>query len=148
MNATAVAAVVAQAAPLVACLTILLLLRRRPGLAAGVAIASLVVATVATAFLVAQVAVPNTSSVSQAVWLPIEAGPGLAFGVLLDALSTSMALVVAVITLLVMIYSLGYMRGDPGFARYFGFLALFAWAMLGLVLASNLLQTLVFWELV
>src|SRR3990172_11445439 len=70
MNATAVAAVVAQAAPLVACLTILLLLRRRPGLAAGVAIASLVAATVATAFLVAQVAVPNTSSVSQAVWLP------------------------------------------------------------------------------
>src|SRR3990172_1840924 len=69
-------------------------------------------------------------------------------GVLLDALSTSMALVVAVLALLVMIYSLGYMRGDPGFARYFGFLAFFGFAMLGLVLASNLLQTLVFWELV
>jgi len=59
-----------------------------------------------------------------------------------------MALVVAGITLAVMVYSLGYMAGDPGFARYYGFLALFAWAMLGLVLASNLLQTLVFWELV
>ena len=148
MNGPVIAAVAAQAAPLAACVVILFGLRRRPGAAAALAIVALTVALAATAYLVAAVAVPNTTQLATAVWLPLSEGPGLAFGVLLDTLSTTMALVVAAITLAVMIYSLGYMAGDPGFARYYGFLALFGWAMLGLVLASNLLQTLVFWELV
>jgi NADH-quinone oxidoreductase subunit L len=148
MNGPVAAAVAAQAAPLAACLVILFWLRRRPGAAAALAILSLTVALGATAYLVAAVAVPDTTLLATSVWLPVSEGPGLAFGVLLDPLSTTMALVVAAVTLAVMVYSLGYMAGDPGFARYYGFLSLFAWAMLGLVLASNLLQTLVFWELV
>jgi len=148
MSAPVTAALLAQAAPLAACLIVLLALRGRPRAAAGVAILALSVATLATGYLVAVVAAPAVHQVAQAMWLPLQTGPGLAFGVLLDPLATVMAFVVAAITLLVMIYSLGYMAGDPGFARYFGFLALFGWAMLGLVLASNLLQTLVFWELV
>jgi NADH-quinone oxidoreductase subunit L len=148
MTAPVLAAVVAQATPLAACLVILVTLRRQPAAAALLAIGSLVVALAAAAYLVAVVAVPNVHTLAQVVWLPISGSAGLAFGVLLDPLSTAMALVVAAVTLAVMVYSLGYMAGDPGFARYYGFLALFAWAMLGLVLASNLLQTLVFWELV
>ena len=93
-------------------------------------------------------AIPDRSLLAQTVFLPVDASHALAFGVLLDPLSTVMALVVATITLAVMVYSTGYMRGDPGFARYYGFLALFGWAMQGLVLSANLLQTLVFWELV
>ena len=148
MTGTVLAALTAQAAPLVACVVILVGLRARPRAAAGTAIAALAVSLAATAVLVVQVAIPNTASVAQAPWLPVQGGAGLAFGVILDPLAVSMALIVAAITLAVMVYSVGYMRGDPGFARYFGFLALFGWAMLGLVLASNLLQLLVFWELV
>jgi NADH-quinone oxidoreductase subunit L len=148
MSGPVTAAVLAQAAPLAACAVILLWLRRRPGTAAALAILALTVALGAAVYMVAAVAVPNTSLLATSVWLPVADGPGLAFGVLLDSLSSTMALVVAAVTLAVMVYSLGYMAGDPGFARYYGFLALFAWAMLGLVLASNLLQTLVFWELV
>ena len=148
MTGTVLAALAAQAAPLLACALILIFLRARPGAAAGTAIAALTVSFAATALLVWRIAVPGIASVTQTLWLPVQGGPGLAFGVILDPLSTTMALVVAVVTLAVMVYSVGYMRGDPGFARYFGFLALFGWAMLGLVLASNLLQLLVFWELV
>jgi NADH-quinone oxidoreductase subunit L len=143
-----VAAIIAQAAPLAACLGILLFLRRHHRAAAALAIGALAAATMAATYLVATIALPNESITVQSVWLPIEGSPGLSFGIMLDTLSTGMALVVAAVTLLVMLYSLGYMKGDPGFARYYGFLALFAWAMMALVLASNLLQTLVFWELV
>jgi len=148
MTGPVVAAVLAQAAPLAACVTILVGLRRRHAAAAALAIASVTVSLVATAWLVKAIAVPDTRLLAQADWLPIAGSPALAFGVYLDTLSTTMALVVAAITLCVMVYSVGYMAEDPGFGRYFGFLALFAWAMLGLVLASNLLQLLVFWELV
>ena len=148
MSGPVLAALVAQAAPLAACVVILFWLRQRPSAAAGLAILALTIALGSAGYLVATVAVPNTTVLETSVWLPVSEGPGLAFGVLLDPLSTTMALVVAAVTLAVMVYSLGYMAGDPGFARYYGFLALFAWAMLGLVLASNLLQTLVFWELV
>jgi len=155
MTGTVLAALAAQAAPFLACALVLIFLRGRPRAAAGAAIAALTVSFAATALLVWQVAVPNVACgtppgpcVTQALWLPVQGGAGLAFGVILDPLSATMALVVAVITLAVMVYSTGYMHGDPGFGRYFGFLAFFGWAMLGLVLASNLLQLLVFWELV
>lgn len=148
MSGPVIAAILAQIAPLAAGIVILSGLRRRPGTAAALAILALTVALGAAVYLTVAVAVPDTTLLATTVWLPVSEGPGLAFGVLLDPLSATMALVVAAITLAVMVYSLGYMAGDPGFARYYGFLALFAWAMLGLVLASNLLQTLVFWELV
>ncbi len=148
MSGPVLAALVAQAAPLVACFAILSFFRDRRGLAAGLSIGSVAVSLVATGQLVLAIAVPDAPRLAEAVYLPIESGAGLTFGVLLDPLSTTMAFVVAAITLCVMVYSVGYMADDPGFGRYFGFLALFAWAMLGLVLSSNLLQTLVFWELV
>ncbi len=148
MTGTVLAALAAQGAPLAACVLILIFLRGRRRAAAGVGIAALLVSLVAAAYLVLRVAVPNTTTVAQSLWLPVQGGAGLAFGVILDPLSVSMALIVATITLAVMIYSIGYMHGDPGFARFYGFLALFGWAMMGLVLASNLLQLLVFWELV
>ena len=84
----------------------------------------------------------------QHLWLPIADGPGLTFGFLFDPLSVSMAAVVCGVTLAVMVYSLGYMAGDPGYIRYYLLLVFFAIAMLGLVLSSSLLQLLIFWELV
>src|SRR4029453_18083871 len=49
---------------------------------------------------------------------------------------------------MVHVYSLSYMKGDTGFSRYFSFLSLFTFSMLGLVLSTNILQIYIFWELV
>ena len=59
-----------------------------------------------------------------------------------------MLVVVTGVSLMVQIYSLGYMRGDPSFSRYFAFMGLFTAAMLGLVLSINIVQLYAFWELV
>ncbi|GAW94179.1 NADH-quinone oxidoreductase subunit L [Calderihabitans maritimus] len=72
----------------------------------------------------------------------------LEMGVLLDPMSAVMFVVVSVISLLVFIYSFGYMHGDPGFSRFYAFLSLFVFSMLGLVAANNFLQIFIFWELV
>jgi NADH-quinone oxidoreductase subunit L len=69
-------------------------------------------------------------------------------GLLLDPLAAVMVVVVSGVSLAVQVYSLGYMKGDPGLARYFAYMSLFTAAMLGLVLASNLILLYVFWEVV
>ena len=71
-------------------------------------------------------------------------------GILMDPLTAIMLVVVTGISLMVHIYSVGYMESedDRGFARYFGFMSLFTASMVGLVLASNIIQLFVFWELV
>ena len=72
----------------------------------------------------------------------------LTVGVLLDPLTAIMLVVVSGVSLVVQVYSMGYMRGDPGFARYFAYMSLFTASMLGLVIASNVILLFVFWELV
>ncbi|MCY4640655.1 MAG: NADH-quinone oxidoreductase subunit L [Chloroflexi bacterium] len=69
-------------------------------------------------------------------------------GLHLDGLTAVMLVVVTTVALLVQVYSTGYMHGDPGYARYFAYMSLFTASMLGLVLASNLVQLFVHWELV
>ena len=69
-------------------------------------------------------------------------------GILLDPLTAIMLVVVSGISLLVQVYSVGYMKGDPGYARYYAYMSLFTASMLGLVLANNIIQMFVFWELV
>ncbi len=69
-------------------------------------------------------------------------------GILMDPLTAIMAVVVSGVSLAVQVYSQGYMRGDPGYARYYALMSLFTAAMLGLVLASSIVQLFVFWELV
>ena len=70
------------------------------------------------------------------------------FGILLDPISVMMLVVITTVSLMVHIYSTGYMKGDPGYSRYFTFLSLFSFSMLGLVVATNLIQMYIFWELV
>lgn len=69
-------------------------------------------------------------------------------GVLLDNISVWMLLLVTVVALPVHLYSVAYMRGDPGIHRYWTYLSLFCAAMLGLVIADNLLLMYICWELV
>ena len=66
----------------------------------------------------------------------------------IDGLSAIMLVIVTSVSLLVQIYSQGYMRGDTGYSRYFAWMSLFTAAMLGLVLFDSILIIFVFWELV
>ncbi len=72
----------------------------------------------------------------------------LTIGVLVDNLTSSMLLVVCAVSLLVQVYTHGYMREDPGYRRFYSYLSLFTGSMLGLVVATNLFQMFFFWELV
>jgi NADH-quinone oxidoreductase subunit L len=69
-------------------------------------------------------------------------------GILMDSLTAVMLVVVCTVSLMVQIYSQGYMHGDPGYHRYYAWMSLFTASMLGLVLASNLLMMFIFWEMV
>nr|YP_009340833.1 subunit 5 of NADH-plastoquinone oxidoreductase [Palmophyllum crassum]BAW34780.1 subunit 5 of NADH-plastoquinone oxidoreductase [Palmophyllum crassum] len=69
-------------------------------------------------------------------------------GYRIDSLSILMLIIVSSISLLVMIYSHGYMKYDKGYTRFFIYLSLFSSSMLGLVFSSNLLQIYFFWELI
>jgi NADH-quinone oxidoreductase subunit L len=72
----------------------------------------------------------------------------LQIGMYVDALTAVMLMVVSIVALLVHIYSIGYMKGDPRTSRYFAFLSLFSFSMLGLVLSNNFFMIFIFWELV
>lgn len=69
-------------------------------------------------------------------------------GVLLDPISVMMLVVISTVSFMVHIYSFGYMHGERGFQRYYAFLSLFTLSMLGLVVATNIFQMYIFWELV
>ena len=69
-------------------------------------------------------------------------------GILMDPLTAVMLVVVTGVSLLIQVYSQGYMRGDPGYSRYFAYMSLFTASMVGIVLARSILQLYVFWELV
>src|SRR5690606_4074489 len=68
--------------------------------------------------------------------------------ILLDPISVMMLLVVTTISFMVHLYSIGYMHGEKGFQRFYAFLSLFTFSMLGLVIATNIFQMYIFWELV
>ena len=81
-------------------------------------------------------------------WVVIEGGVTIQIGLIMDSLTAVMLIVVTVVSLMVQIYSQGYMHGDAGYHRYFAFMSLFSAAMIGLVMADSLLLAFVFWELV
>ena len=83
-----------------------------------------------------------------AVWLPIGGALHIDLGILLDPISVMMLVVISTVSLMVHIYSLGYMKGERGFQRYYAFLSLFTMSMIGLVVATNIFQMYLFWELV
>lgn len=82
------------------------------------------------------------------MWLPLNETLHIGMGVLLDPISVMMLVIISTVSLMVHIYSLGYMKGEKGFQRYYAFLSLFTMSMMGLVMATNIFQMYVFWELV
>ena len=81
-------------------------------------------------------------------WLPFTTNLHINMGILLDPISVMMLVVISTVSLMVHIYSFGYMKGEKGFQRYYAYLSLFTMSMLGLVVATNIFQMYVFWELV
>lgn len=81
-------------------------------------------------------------------WLPLGDTLCIDMGILISPISAMMLIVISTVSLMVHIYSLGYMEGERGFQRYYAFLSLFTFSMLGLVVATNIFQMYVFWELV
>jgi len=86
--------------------------------------------------------------VEKTVWMHFTETLHIDMGILIDPISIMMLIVVSVVSLMVNIYSIGYMKGDDGCTRFFAFLGLFSFSMYGLVLATNLFQIYIFWELV
>jgi NADH-quinone oxidoreductase subunit L len=104
---------------------------------------------------VAEILSPGTFTNVQYTWLHLAPSPGafpnglsLVAGTLVDPISALMLLVVTIVGFLVMLYSIGYMHHDHGLPRYYAELSLFLAAMSGLVIADNLLEFFIFWELV
>ena len=81
-------------------------------------------------------------------WLPFGGNLHIDLGILLDPISVMMLVVISTVSFMVHIYSFGYMKGETGFQRYYSFLSLFTMSMLGLVVATNIFQMYIFWELV
>lgn len=84
----------------------------------------------------------------QYTWLTFSPGVSIDMGALLDPISVMMLVVVTLVSLMVHVYSLEYMKGEERYATYYAFLSLFTFSMLGLVLSSNIFQIYIFWELV
>ncbi len=142
-----IAAALAAITPLVAFFVTLIVTRKRPGLSARISIAAISVSSVCAVFLLFQHWGMTEPLQYSTKWV-VSGSLSIPVGVLLDPLSLLMLVIVSGICLLVQIYSIGYMEGDPGFSRYFSFMSLFAWAMISLTISPTMLQLYVFWELV
>jgi NADH-quinone oxidoreductase subunit L len=123
---------------------------RRSGRAAGVV--SILCSAGALVAALRAWSLQDTAGMSRIVyeWIPQEAGPLATVGVLADADSTIMLVLVALVSFLVQVYSLGYLDTEPrpALGRYYAYQSLFAFSMMGLVLAPGFLQLFIFWELV
>ena len=144
---TLLAAIAATMLPFVAFAAIMVLARNYPRLSAGISIAAVTVALFGALFLLVRHWDLETPIQYTVRWVA-SGDIDVPFGFLLDQTSLLMLAMVAAVSFLVQIYSLGYMAGDEGFARYYAFMSLFAWAMMNLTISDTLLQLYIFWELV
>jgi NADH-quinone oxidoreductase subunit L len=146
-DSTLMATTLATMLPFVAFLLIMVFTRNHRGLSAALSIGAISVSFLCAAFLLARHWHLQDPLQYVGRWL-VSGDISIPFGFLLDQTSLLMLCVVTTISLLVQIYSLGYMAGDEGFSRYYAFMSLFAWAMMNLTIAPTLVQLFIFWELV
>ena len=130
--------------PLISAGAITLFTQRARSLSSFISIAAVLASFICSCLIFVQ---PNISA-PQWNWIDIHAVFTVPLGFVLDQLSKMMLVVVSGVGLLIHIYSLGYMREDPGKSRYFAALSLFMFAMFGIVLANNFVMLFIFWELV
>ena len=134
-------------APLVASIAILLRWYRDPGAAIFASVAS-----ASVCFIIAVLVAAGWLTEPQPwTWISLPGaanspGVNIEVGMIFDPLSKGMLLIVTGVGLLVHIFSIGYMKGDPGKGRFFGGLSIFMFSMTGIVLATNLIELFFFWE--
>ncbi len=137
--------------PLAAFVVIVFFTHRREKFSSGLAIAMMAVAWVMSIICLIEMLSyhgEHPYQLQQAFDVVNLPGFRLELGVLIDSLTAIMLIVVTTVSLMVHIYSLGYMQGDIRFSRFFAYLSLFTFAMLGLVVANNFFLIFIFWELV
>ena len=131
-------------APFVSAAVITLFTLRWKTLSSSISIAAVLVSFIFSCLIFAQ----RTSIAAEFTWIAVIGLFHVPFGLTLDQLSRTMAVLVSGVGALIHIYSLGYMRDDEGKSRYFAALSLFMFAMLGIVFANNFVMLFIFWELV
>ena len=131
-------------APLVSAAVITLFTLRLKTLSSSISIVAVLVSFACSCVIFAQ----HTTAAAEFTWIGIRSVFQVPFGLTLDPLSRTMAVLVSGVGAVIHIYSLGYMRDDEGKSRYFAALSLFMFAMLGIVLANNFVMLFMFWELV
>jgi NADH-quinone oxidoreductase subunit L len=127
-------------------------LRRSAPAAAAVSITA-IAGSLVGALLTVRGAIQRAATLSPSTtwaWIPADGGPMATVGVMVDDLSMTMMLLVTLVSLLVQVYSWAYLADEPraSLGRYYAYHSLFAFSMLGLVLAPTFIQMFIFWELV
>src|SRR5258707_13272039 len=112
-----------------------------------ICIVGVTISTVGSAFILRDVMSGNTYNGDIYVWMT-SGGIKFAVGFLIDPLTALMLVVVTFVSLMVHIYTIGYMADDPGYTRFFSYISLFTFSMLMLVMANNFLQLFFSWEAV
>jgi len=131
-------------APLVSAALIALITDRAHRLSAGISVGAVLVSFICSCIVFARA----TTVAAEIPWIEFHGILRVPIGFVLDSLSKTMLVLVSGVGALIHIYSLGYMRNDPGKSRYFASLSLFMFSMLGIVLANNFVMMFIFWELV
>ncbi|WP_114783594.1 NADH-quinone oxidoreductase subunit L [Botryobacter ruber] len=129
--------------------------RIKPAVSGYIGVAGLAAATMLSCFAAFQyffvadkVNGAYQTFIQKTAWMQFTDTLQVDMGIFIDPISVMMLVVVSTISLMVHIYSRGYMKGDAGYTKFFAFLSLFTFSMYGLVLATNLFQIYIFWELV
>src|SRR5437763_4702711 len=130
--------------PLAGAVLIALVTRRAAGLSAFISVVAVSISFICSCVVFAK---PEIRA-AEIPWIDFGELLRVPIGFTLDSLSKTMLVLVSGVGALIHIYSLGYMRDDPGKSRYFAALSLFMFAMLGIVLANNFVMMFIFWELV
>src|SRR5215470_7629617 len=131
-------------APLFSAAVITLFTRRWKALSSAISVVAVLVSFICSCLIFAHQSIPA----AEFTWIGIDGVFQVPFGLTLDQLSRTMAVLVSGVGAVIHIYSLGYMRDDEGKSRYFAALSLFMFAMLGIVLANNFVMLFISWELV
>jgi len=133
--------------PLLAAVVITLFTRKDGKLSARLSIAAVVASFVVSLIVFLLLRESKVANAAPVEWLNI-GNLKIELGLLLDPLSLLMLLIVTGVGSAIHVYSYGYLKDDPGLARYFAGLSLFTFSMIGIVLANNFVQMFIFWELV
>ncbi|MCE5300437.1 MAG: NADH-quinone oxidoreductase subunit L [Spirochaetia bacterium] len=133
--------------PLLGFLIIQAFTKKHHMLSAYVSIAMIAASfTMAVLILLGQLKTPGMHNYSLP-WMHI-GSVEMNIGFMINQLTSVMLVIVTFVSMLVQIYSIGYMHGDDGFSKFFSFISLFSFSMLGVVVSNNLMQIYIFWELV